>query len=84
MGADENMMPQKEIGFFQERYRRLCMSRKSYPSDLTETEWLLLLPLISEARSGGRPRSVAIREILNAIFYILRSGSGNSSDRFRE
>ncbi len=50
------------------------MSRKSYPSDLSETEWLLLLPLIPEAKSGGRPRSVAIREILNAIFYMIRSG----------
>lgn len=50
------------------------MSRKTYPSDLNETEWLFLLPLIPEAKSGGRPRSVDLREILNAIFYILRSG----------
>jgi putative transposase len=50
------------------------MSRKTYPSDLSETEWLLFLPLIPTAKSGGRPRSVDIREILNAIFYILRSG----------
>ena len=50
------------------------MSRKTYPSDLSEPEWLLLLPLIPAAKSGGRPREVDIREILNAIFYILRSG----------
>jgi putative transposase len=50
------------------------MSRKRYPSDLSEIELLLLVPLIPAAKPGGRPRSVDIREILNAIFYILRSG----------
>jgi putative transposase len=50
------------------------MSRKTYPSDLSEIEWFLLFPLIPAAKPGGRPRSVEIREIVNAIFYILRSG----------
>jgi putative transposase len=50
------------------------MSRKTYPSDLSETEKLLLSPLIPAAKLGGRHRSVDIWEILNAIFYILRSG----------
>lgn len=50
------------------------MSRKTYPSDLNETEWLFFCPLLPAAKSGGRPRSVEMREILNAIFYILRSG----------
>lgn len=50
------------------------MSRKTYPSDLSETEWVLLFPLIPAAKPGGRPRSVDLREMLNAIFYMLRSG----------
>ncbi len=50
------------------------MSRKRYSSDLSETEWLLLLPLLPAAKPGGRPRSVELREILTAMFYILRSG----------
>ena len=50
------------------------MSRKTYPSDLSDVEWLLLLPLIPVAKPGGRRRSVDIRDIVNAIFYILRSG----------
>ena len=50
------------------------MSRKTYPSDLSEIEWALLAPLIPAVKTGGRPRSVDIREILNAIFYIIRSG----------
>jgi putative transposase len=50
------------------------MSRKTYPSDLSDIEWLLLAPLIPAAKAGGRPRSVCIREILNAMFYVIRSG----------
>lgn len=48
------------------------MKRKSYPTDLTDIEWAILEPLIPKAKRGGRPRSVDIREIINAIFYVLR------------
>jgi putative transposase len=48
--------------------------RKAYPSDVTDAEWAILEPLFSKEQSRGRPREHAIREILNAIFYILRSG----------
>ena len=50
------------------------MSRKTYPSDLSDVEWLILLPLIPVAKTGGRPRSMTMREMLNALFSILRSG----------
>ena len=45
-----------------------------YPSDLTDTEWELVKPFIGPAKRGGRPRSVDIREVLNAIFYVLSAG----------
>jgi transposase len=45
-----------------------------YPSDLTDAEWVLVAPLIPPAKRGGRPRSVNVREILNAIFYVLSTG----------
>ena len=45
-----------------------------YPSDLTEQEWVILEPLIPPAKPGGRPRSVDMREVLNAIFYVDRTG----------
>jgi putative transposase len=45
-----------------------------YPTDLTEAEWILLAPLIPAAKSGGRPRTTDIREVVNAILYVLRSG----------
>jgi putative transposase len=50
------------------------MKRNQYPSDLTEQEWLLLKDLVPPAKFGGRPRTVEIREILNAVFYVLRAG----------
>ena len=45
-----------------------------YPSDLTDGEWRLVEPLIPPAKRGGRPREVNVREILNAIFYVLSTG----------
>lgn len=45
-----------------------------YPSDLTDSEWTILGPLLPPARPGGRPRTVNLRRILNGIFYLLRSG----------
>lgn len=50
------------------------MSRKPYPTDLTDQQWQLIASLIPAAKNGGRPRTVDVREILNAIFYILVGG----------
>lgn len=50
------------------------MVRKPYKSDLTDREWEVLKALIPPPKPGGRPRSVNVREILNAIFYVLRTG----------
>jgi transposase len=46
-----------------------------YPSDLTDAEWTLVEPMIPPAKRGGRPRDVNVREVLNAIFYVLSTGS---------
>jgi len=48
------------------------MERKSYPSDINDIEWLILEPLIPPEKPGGRHREVNIRQIVNAIFYIVR------------
>ncbi len=47
---------------------------QGYPSDLTDQEWALLSPLTPEAKPGGRPRTVAMRAVLNALLYVDRTG----------
>jgi putative transposase len=45
-----------------------------FPSDLTDPEWKRLEPLIPPARPGGRPRGTDMRQAMNAILYLLRTG----------
>lgn len=49
-------------------------ARKSYPSDLTDEQWELMQIVVPEAKPGGRPRSVDMREVINALLYLNRSG----------
>ena len=49
-------------------------TRRSYSTDLSDEEWEILRPLVPEAKPGGRPRAHETRELLNAIFYVLRGG----------
>jgi len=41
---------------------------------MTDAEWALVEPAIPPAKRGGRPRDVNVREVLNAIFYVLSTG----------
>jgi len=45
-----------------------------YPTDLKDEEWAILEPLIPPPRPGGRPRTTDMREVVNAILYVLRGG----------
>lgn len=45
-----------------------------YPSDLTDEQWQIIAPLLPLAKPGGRPRTVDLREVINGIFYLNRSG----------
>lgn len=51
-------------------------SRKRYPSDLTDEQWAILAPLIppSQTTRGGHPRKVDMREVVNTLLYLNRSG----------
>ena len=57
-------------------HRIAAAARKGlrYPSDLTDSEWVLIEPMIPPAKRGGRRREVNVREVLNAIFYVLSTG----------
>lgn len=48
--------------------------RRLYPSDLSDREWKVIKPLLPAPKGFGRPGTVNLREILNAIFYVQRSG----------
>lgn len=50
------------------------MSRKPYPSDLSAAEWEKIKPLLPAPNTIGSPRTVDLREILNAIFYRVDNG----------
>jgi transposase len=49
--------------------------RKPYPDDLTDQEWNIIEPILASVKQiMGRPPSYSRREILNAVFYLLRTG----------
>ena len=50
------------------------MSRERYPTDVTDAQWKRIEPQVPKPKSGGRPASVDRREIVNAIFYVVRNG----------
>lgn len=49
-------------------------SRKAYPTDLSDDQWAFLEPQIPAAKHGGRPREVNMREVINTILYLVRTG----------
>jgi len=48
--------------------------RKPYSSDLTDEQWEWVRIGLPDAKPGGRPREVDLREVVNAIFYLLKTG----------
>jgi len=57
-----------------ENRKRYERSHLRYPSDLTDEEWALIEPLIPPAKSGGRKRTVNMREVTNGVMYVLSTG----------
>ena len=52
----------------------MMIRRRPYPSDLSDSEWKILEPLLPTEKPGGRHRGYAVREIINAIQYLIRCG----------
>ena len=50
------------------------MAKAGYPSDLSDKEWALIEPHLLAAKSGGRPRTTDLRQVVDAIFYLVRTG----------
>jgi putative transposase len=49
------------------------MRTQSYPSDVSDAQWKLIEPLIP-VYPGGRPRTTDLRDVVDAVFYVLRTG----------
>jgi transposase len=45
-----------------------------YQTDVTDKEWCVIAPHLPAAKNTGRPRAWPMREIINGIFYVMRSG----------
>ncbi len=52
----------------------MAMDTKLYPSDLSDSQWRMIQELIPPAKSGGRPRSLDMRQVINAIMYLTVGG----------
>lgn len=50
------------------------MARNPYPSDVVDEQWKLFEQHIPPAKPGGRPRKVNMREVVNGLLYINRTG----------
>jgi len=46
----------------------------TYPTDMTNEQWQALSRLVPPTKPGGRPRRVDMRKVLNALFYVARTG----------
>ena len=51
------------------------MKNQTYPTDLTDRQWQCIMPLIPPAKAGGRPQSVDMRQVINAMLYIVVTGA---------
>ncbi len=57
-----------------ENRARYDRSQLRYPSDLTDSEWAYVEPLIPPAKRGGNRRHVNVREVVNGLMYVLSTG----------
>jgi putative transposase len=51
-----------------------ALARRAYSSDLTDIQWTIIEPLIPASKHGGRPREVNMREVINTMLYLNRTG----------
>jgi putative transposase len=50
------------------------MERTPYPTDVTDEQWKLVDSIFPDPKPGGRPRKTDLREVLNALLYLVRTG----------
>jgi transposase len=48
--------------------------RRGYPTDISDKEWRLVEPLLPGTARTGRPRKTELRQVINTLRYLVRSG----------
>lgn len=51
-----------------------CKERRGYPTDISDKEWKLVEPLLHCIARTGRPSKTGLRQVINALRYLVRSG----------
>src|SRR5215211_3434043 len=67
----ERLYKKGAVGWY---FATLARMRRPYPTDLCDAEWNYIEPHLPATKDHGRPRIHSLREILDAIFYVLTSG----------
>ena len=52
----------------------ICYQNPGYPTDLTDPQWAVLQPVLVPASTRGRPRTLDLRQVINAILYVVVGG----------
>lgn len=58
------------------RMAKIRKKLKRYPSDMTDEEWSVIAPVLPQPSARGRSRKTDLREVVNAIRYLVRTGCG--------
>ena len=58
------------------RMAKIRNKLKRYPTDMTDEEWSVIAPALPQPAKRGRPRKTDLREVVNAIRYLVRTGCG--------
>jgi putative transposase len=67
-------MQYKDTDLFSSRPFMVCSFMRRYDTDLTDAQWTIVKGFIPKPKTGGRPRTTDEREVLNAVFYFLKTG----------
>jgi transposase len=52
----------------------VVVKTQNYPTDLNDSQWNIIQPLIPPVKLGGQPRELEMRQVVNAILYLVVSG----------
>ena len=52
----------------------VMQTKQLYPTDMTDSQWNLIKEMLPKVKPGGRPRTLDMRHVVNAIYYLVVGG----------